>query len=147
MRRALGIVIATLMSVPVGAEPLVAYTVDNYAIPTPLTTEPGDVERGRALATQLEVANCLACHAIPVEAEFPGTTGPDLAGVGDRLSPAQLRLRLVDPKQLNPMTMMPAYYRTQGLHRVAAEFIDQPILSAQQIEDLVAFLASLKRAP
>ena len=120
------------------------YVVENYAIEQPLTTIVGDPARGQAVMIDREGGNCLGCHAVPVAAEFFGTTGPTLAGVGARLSPAQIRLRLVDPKQVNPMTMMPAYYKRDGLHRVRADFAGKAVLTAQQIEDIVAFLASLK---
>lgn len=119
------------------------YVVEDYAIAAPLSDVPGDAERGRAIAVDRGLGNCLSCHALPIDAEFFGTTGPTLDGVARRLSPAQLRLRLVDPKVVNPMTMMPAYYKTAGLNRVAPAFAGKPILDAQQIEDVVAFLTTL----
>ena len=119
------------------------YIIENYAIAAPLSAVPGDAERGRAIAVDRGLGNCLSCHALPIDAEFFGTTGPTLDGVARRLSPAQLRLRLVDPKVVNPLTMMPAYYKTAGLNRVAPAFAGKPILDAQQIEDVVAFLATL----
>ncbi|MEX2481683.1 MAG: sulfur oxidation c-type cytochrome SoxX [Gammaproteobacteria bacterium] len=125
----------------VWAEP--TYVVDNYAIEAPLTATPGDVARGRAIALDRASGNCLSCHALPEEAEFFGTTGPSLVGVARRLSPAQLRLRLVDSKVLNPNSMMPSYYKTRGLNRVAPAYAGRPILDAQQIEDVVAYLATL----
>ncbi len=73
-----------------------------------------------------------------------GDIAPPLAGVGERLTPAQLRLRVVDSSRVNPATPMPAYYRTQGLAQVARAYRDKPILSAQQVEDVVAWLATLK---
>lgn len=121
-----------------------AYVIENYAIAEPLTTSPADPERGQAIMIDREGGNCLGCHAAPLDAEFFGTTGPDLAGVGSRLTAAQIRLRLVDPKVINPMTMMPAYFKSEGLHRVRRDFIGQSVLSAQAIEDIVAYLASLK---
>lgn len=121
-----------------------AYVVRDYAIEQPLTATPGDPARGRAVMLERELGNCLACHAIPLDAEFPGTTGPSLAGVGARLTPAQLRLRVVDPKRINPATMMPAYFRSSGLNRVLPEYQGKTILDAQQVEDVVAFLATLR---
>ncbi|MCZ6894032.1 MAG: sulfur oxidation c-type cytochrome SoxX [Gammaproteobacteria bacterium] len=121
------------------------YLVENFAITEPLTGEAGDPERGQSVMIERDLGNCLGCHEVPVDAEFFGTTGPTLAGVGDRLTPAQLRLRLVDSKQFNPMSMMPSYYKTEGLHRVQKEFEGKTVLSAQQIEDIIAFLVTLKR--
>ena len=135
-----GIALASALAPVVAAD----YVVENYAIEQPLTTTEGDPVRGQAVMIDREGGNCLGCHAVPVVAEFFGTTGPTLAGVGTRLSPAQIRLRLVDPKLVNPMTMMPAYYKRDGLHRVRADFAGKAVLTEQQIEDIVAFLASLK---
>lgn len=73
-----------------------------------------------------------------------GDLAPELSGVGARLSAAQIRLRIVDPGKLNPDTIMPAYYKTEGLQRVAPAFRGKTILTAQQIEDVVAFLVTLK---
>lgn len=121
-----------------------AYEVRDFAITAPLTSTPGDAVRGKAVILERELGNCLACHAIPLDAEFPGSVGPPLAGVGARLTPAQLRLRVVDSKVLNPASVMPAYFRGSGLHRVQAEYVGKTILTAQQVEDVVAFLATLK---
>lgn len=89
--------------------------------------------------------NCLICHQAPEPNEpFLGTIGPDLAGVGARLDAGQLRLRLVDAGLLNPRTVMPPYFRTEGLRDVAPAFRDRPALTAQEIEDVVAYLASLR---
>ncbi|MGR8918572.1 MAG: sulfur oxidation c-type cytochrome SoxX [Gammaproteobacteria bacterium] len=128
---------------PVGAAP-VPYVVENYAIDAPLTDQPGDPARGQAAMIDREGGNCLGCHAVPLDAEFFGTTGPTLERVGARLTPGQIRLRLVDPKKVNPMTMMPAYYKTEGLHRVLPAFAGKTVLTAQQIEDIVAYLSSLR---
>lgn len=125
------------------ADEPVQYTVENYAIPRALSAEPGDPTRGARVVAEHEPGNCLSCHAVPVDAAFFGTTGPSLAGVARRLNAGQLRLRLADPKQINPLSIMPAYYRTQGLQRVAPAYAGQTILTAQQIEDVVAFLLTL----
>jgi len=113
------------------------------AIPKPLGPEPGDAARGRSVVVNREAGACTLCHAVPGEA-LSGNIAPTLAGVGARLSPAQLRLRVADSTRVNPDTPMPAYYRTDGLSLVAAAYRGRTILSAQQVEDVVAYLASLK---
>jgi sulfur-oxidizing protein SoxX len=113
-------------------------------IRTPLTATAGDPIAGRAVVEDRKLGNCLSCHAFPLKAEDQGNVGPDLHGVGSRLKPAQLRLRIVNTKLIDPQTIMPAYYRTAGLHDVGAAFVGKTILDAQQVEDVVAFLASLK---
>ena len=109
-----------------------------------LTGASGDAERGRALI--LERSNtCILCHSGPFpEEKFQGDLAPNFSGSGSRWSVGQLRLRLVDASRLNPRTIMPSYYRTDGLDRVAANWRGKPILSAEQIEDIVAYLATLR---
>ena len=115
------------------------------AIPTSLTGAPGDPVRGRAIVTSRQVGLCLLCHSgrFPEE-RFQGNLAPSLAGAGSRWSEGQLRQRIVDSSQITPTTIMPAYHRTEGLTRVAPAFQGKPVLSAQQIEDVVAFLMTLK---
>ena len=114
-------------------------------IPAPLTAVPGDAARGRAVVASRQVGTCVLCHAGPFPAErLPATIAPDLRGVGDRLSPGQIRLRLVDPAQVNPDSVMPAYFRLDGLVRVGVAWRGRSVLTAQQIEDAVAFLVTLK---
>ena len=120
------------------------YQVVGDAIPSSLTGRPGDVAEGRKVVEDRKLGNCLSCHAFPFVAEDPGNIGPDLHGVGARLTAAQLRLRVVNMKVLDPQTIMPAYFRVAGLRDVAKPFADKPILTAQQVEDLVAFLVSTK---
>jgi sulfur-oxidizing protein SoxX len=115
------------------------------AVPAPLTGQPGDPARGRALVVDRRAGLCLLCHAGPFpEERFQGTLAPDLGGAGSRWSTGQLRLRLVDSRRVNPDSIMPAYYRVEGLERVAAAWRDRPVLTAQEIEDVVAFLATLR---
>ena len=115
------------------------------AIPTSLTGAPGDAVRGRAIVTSRQVGLCLLCHSGPFpEERFQGNLAPSLAGSGSRWSEGQLRQRIVDSSQIVPTTIMPAYHRTEGLTRVAPAFQGKPVLSAQQIEDVVAFLMTLK---
>ena len=105
----------------------------------------GDPARGRAIVADRQVGLCLLCHSGPFpEERFQGDIAPSLAGAGSRWSEDELRLRIADPARLNPKTIMPSYYRTEGLERVAPAFRGKTILSAQQIEDVVAYLATLK---
>lgn len=126
---------------------LAVFDVVGDEIPASLTGAPGDPVRGREIAAGRE-GNCLACHNMPIpEEQFHGDVGPDLAGIGARLSPGALRLRLVDPKRLNPATIMPAFYTVDGLKRVDPYYRGRPALDAAQIEDLIAYLASLTEPP
>lgn len=128
-----------------GGDELRPYVVVGDAIPASLTGGPGDPERGRAIVANRQVGLCLLCHTGPFPDEhFQGNLAPDLAGAGGRASAGQLRLRIVDASRLNPNTIMPPYYRVDGLERVAANFRGKPILSAEQIEDVIAFLVTLK---
>ncbi len=125
-----------------GATMIVAAT---DSMDTPLTSQPGDPERGREIVQNRQIGACLLCHSGPFpEPHLQGTIGPPLAGVGSRLSTGQLRLRLVDARKLNPDTVMPPYYVTEGLNRVGRPWQGKPALSAQQIEDVVAFLTTLR---
>jgi len=120
------------------------YAVVGDAIPQSLTGVPGDAERGRAIVGNRQVGLCLLCHRGPFPDERQGTLAPDLAGAGARWSEGQLRLRLVDARRLNPATIMPSYYRIDGLRRVGAAWQGKPVLEAQQLEDVVAFLRTLR---
>jgi sulfur-oxidizing protein SoxX len=122
---------------------LVPYTIVDGGIPQPLTGQPGDPARGRALVADRQKGGCLNCHAVP-GARSPGDLGPDLAGVAARHSLAALRLRLVDPRKIDRESRMPAFYALDGLTRVAPAFAGTPLLQAQEIEDVLAFLATLK---
>ena len=115
------------------------------AIPASLTGAKGDPARGRAIVANRQVGLCLLCHSGPFpEEKFQGTLAPDLKGTGARWSEGQLRLRIVDASRFNPDTIMPPYYRIEGLTRVAPAFQGKPILTAEQIEDVVAYLATLR---
>jgi sulfur-oxidizing protein SoxX len=114
------------------------------AIPDSLTGLPGDAARGRALVIARS-STCILCHSGPFpEEKFQGDLAPDLAGTGSRWSAGQLRLRLVDASSSNPATIMPSFYRLEGLARVGPSWRGKPILSAEQIEDMVAYLTSLR---
>ncbi|MDO9708536.1 sulfur oxidation c-type cytochrome SoxX [Paracraurococcus lichenis] len=111
----------------------------------PLTGLPGDPARGRAIVADRQRGLCLLCHAAPIaEERFQGDLAPSLAGVGARLTEGQLRLRMVDGRRLNPDTIMPSYYSTEGLRQVGRAWQGRTILSAQEIEDVVAYLATLR---
>lgn len=115
------------------------------AIEAPLTGAPGDAVRGRAVVADRQAGLCLLCHSGPFpEERFQGNLAPDLGGVGARLSAGQIRLRIVDPARANPDTIMPAYFRSEGLARVAPALRGRTVLTAAQIEDVVAYLVTLK---
>jgi L-cysteine S-thiosulfotransferase len=129
--------------VAVGSLAGVAYADDG--IPRSLTGTRGDPARGRAIVVNRQVGLCLLCHSGPFpEERFQGNLAPDLSGAGKRSSEGQLRLRIVDSSRINPATIMPAYHRIDGLVRVAPAWRGKPVLSAEQIEDVVAFLMTLK---
>ncbi len=114
-------------------------------IPASLTLAKGDPARGRAIVANRQVGLCLLCHSGPFpEERFQGDLAPDLKGVGARLSAGQIRARIVDPGRINPETFMPAYYKTDGLTRVASAFRGKTILTADEIEDIVAYLSGLQ---
>jgi sulfur-oxidizing protein SoxX len=128
----------------VGAQ-AAAYAVVGDGIPEPLAGAVGDAARGRAIVASRQQGLCLLCHAGPFpEERTPGNIATDLAGAGARWSVPQLRLRVVDSRRLDPQSVMPAFHRTDGLVQVGAGWHGRPILSAQQVEDVVAFLATLR---
>jgi sulfur-oxidizing protein SoxX len=128
---------------PTGA--VARYEVVGDAIPVPLTATPGDAARGRAIVADRQVGLCLLCHRGPFpEERFQGTLATDLSGAGARWSEGQLRLRVVDSRRLNPDSLMPAYHRVDGLTGVAAAHRGKPVLDAQQVEDVVALLRTLR---
>lgn len=141
-RLALLLVTAIGLSFTAVAEPVV---FDGDAVRVPLSATPGDPERGRQVVIQREQGHCILCHAVPdASIRFYGNVGPSLAGVGSRLTPAELRGRIVDPTRHDPASSMPAYFRTEGLNRVAAAYAGRTALTAQQVEDAVAWLSSLR---
>ena len=122
-----------------------AYVVLKDAIPSSLTGTKGDAARGRAIVANRHVGLCLLCHSGPFpEERLQGTIAPDLRGAGARLSEGQIRLRIADSSRVNPDTIMPAYYRTEGLTHVAPAYRGKPILTAEQVEDVVAYLIGLR---
>ena len=146
----LGVAILAIASMAapanVAADELVKFKIVNgSSIPDSLTGKAGDPMKGRETAIHRKKGNCLACHALPApEQPYHGEVGPDLNEVAGRLSEGEIRLRIVNPKYANPGTIMPAFYRTEGLHRVAKKFEGKPMLTAEEVEDVVAYLMTLK---
>jgi len=142
---ALGAVLGTARAQAGAPATPVAYRVVGDTIAQPLTGQPGDPVRGRAIVASRQQGLCLLCHTGPFpEERFQGNLAPDLSGAGQRWTSAQLRLRIVDARRLNPDSIMPAYHRTDDLTRVAPALAGVPLLGAQQIEDVVAFLETLR---
>lgn len=127
---------------------LAGLVVVGDGVPRPLTDTPGDAQRGRAIVVDRQRGLCLLCHQGPFDAtpleRQQGNLATDLRGAGLRWNAAQLRLRLVDPKRLDPDSVMPAYFRADGLQRVGAAWQGRTVLDAQQVEDVVAFLQTLR---
>jgi sulfur-oxidizing protein SoxX len=116
-------------------------------IPKPLTGRPGDPKEGLKVVTGRRLGNCLACHQVPAlrTEEFHGEIGPSLDGVASRWDEAKLRMIIVDPKKVfTDETVMPAFHRVEGFQRVREQFAGKPILTAQQVEDVVAYLTTLR---
>ena len=121
------------------------YKIVDGTIPQSLTGKAGDPVQGKKTAVNRKKGNCLACHVMPIpEEQFHGEVGPDLGESGSNYSAAELRMRLVDPKVLNPDTIMPAFYRDSGFTRLQKKWVGKSILKAQEVEDLVAYLMTLK---
>ncbi len=147
---AMAAALALLAIIPgqVWAQALRPYEIVGDAIPQSLTRARGDPARGRAIVVDRQKGLCLLCHTGPFpEQRFQGNLAPDLAGVGTRWSEGQLRLKIVDSRRLNPATIMPPYYSLDGLVRVGRNWQDKPVLSAEQVEDVVAFLTTLTETP
>lgn len=128
-------------------EPYCQWEVKDYAIEKPLCGLTGDASRGKAIASDGSSGNCLACHQLPIEGiEAYGTIGPPLEGIASRLTEGFIRLRVVDTRQVNPMSIMPGFYRDPALiHRPAKPYVGRTFLSAQQVEDVIAYLVTLKQ--
>ena len=136
--------IALCLTLPAVAQNAPMAPKPDTLLPGPLTTEPGNPARGRLIVRDLDRASCLICHALPIPEEPDhGTIGPPLHGIGAHLSVAEMRQRIIDPKAANPDTIMPSYYRTTGLRDVLEIYRGRPIYTAQQVEDVVAYMATL----
>jgi len=137
-------IIGSIMCAPARAQ-LIHYKIVGDAIPDSLTGAKGDPARGRKIVADRNVGLCLLCHSGPFpEDRFQGNLAPDLSGAGSRWSEGQLRLRIVDASKLNPNTIMPPFYRVDDLQRVPAAYRGKPVLSAVEVEDVVAYLLTLK---
>ena len=128
------------------AAELASYTVVDGTIPKALTDQAGDPDKGKQVFLNRRQGNCLACHQVTALSDHPfhGEVGPSLDGVADRYNLAELRLQVVDAKEINPDTIMPAFYRSEGFHKVLKKHQGKTVLSAQQVEDLLAYLQTLK---
>ncbi|MBI1207096.1 MAG: sulfur oxidation c-type cytochrome SoxX [Azospirillum sp.] len=150
VRAAIAFLIAAVVGGPVApgaasAEDLVAFVVDGQSVPKPLTGTPGDPVAGAKASVNRGGGNCLACHVLPIANQpFQGDVGPDLRGVGARLNEGELRLRVINAKLVNPESVMPAFYKADGFLMPRKDLAGKPILTAQEVEDVVAYLASLK---
>lgn len=147
--RAVGILVGALcmsaVSPALAQDPVSPRASAGQGLPQPLTDIPGNADRGRALATARDRGNCVACHVIPAPDEAThGNLGPSLKGLADRQNEAQIRARIVDARALNPASAMPSYHRTEGLTRVAKALEGRPVLSVQEVEDMVAFMMTLR---
>ncbi len=120
------------------------YAIVEDGIRQPLTSTLGDSEAGRLAFSDRESGHCLLCHIVKsLDEPFQGTIGPDLTDVADRLSVPQLRLRVVDQSHISPETIMPSYHKTEGLNQVWAPYVGKPVLTAQEVEDVVTYLSTL----
>ena len=141
----LGLAVGVGLSFGAQAADMVKFKIVDETIPASLTGKAGDPVNGKKVVIGRKKGNCLACHVMPIpEEQFHGLTGPDLNGVGDRMDEAELRMRIVDPKIIDSDTMMPSFYRNADFHRVLKKFQGKTILSAQEVEDVVAYLMTLK---
>tara|TARA_X000000950_G_scaffold257016_1_gene323115 strand:+ start:178730 stop:179191 length:462 start_codon:yes stop_codon:yes gene_type:complete len=127
--------------------PVSSNQIIDDAIPQPVSNVDASAEIGQQVFSDRDQGHCVLCHVIPaVDAPFQGNVGPELTNIGDRLSPGQIRLRIVDVQSISPETVMPSYYRIHDLYQVDDDYAGRPILSADQVEHLVAFLSVQKDA-
>ena len=146
MRWALGAMLFCLCTQVMATSKQQAMRVVGDAIVAPLSDVTGSVEEGEQIIAARDAGHCVLCHQVSgLDAPFQGNIGPALSGIGDRLSPAQIRLRIADASLLNAQTIMPSYYLIEGLHRVDERYRGRTALSGAQIEHLVAYLAQFRR--
>ena len=139
-----GIAIATVAIAETVAPGDVSF--EDGAVTASLTGEPGDAVKGKQWFVDRKLGNCLACHenSDATEQSFHGEVGPIMDGVADRWSEAELRGIITNSKMTFDGTIMPAFYRDSGYTRPLKDFEGETILSAQQVEDIVAYLLTLK---
>ena len=134
-----------IVGVVLGAGPLAAAEASRLDL-APLTATAGDPVAGRKAV--IGKGLCLSCHTMPIAGEADqGDIAPDLGAVADRLTASEMRLRIINPKTINPDTLMPSFHVTAGLNRVAKAWEGKPILTAQEVEDVVAYLQTLHEKP
>ena len=139
----IALAISALLALPIPSQAQIIW--DGDAIPNSLSGQAGDPIKGRTIVTSRQTGLCILCHAGPFpEERFQGNLAPDLKLSIANLSAAQLRARLVDPSKTNTNTIMPAYFRIDHLQRVAPPFVRKTVLSAQEIEDVIAYLLTIK---
>ncbi|WP_028137425.1 sulfur oxidation c-type cytochrome SoxX [Bradyrhizobium japonicum] len=146
MRRSLAAAFAWCLTIGSAcAQESIKLDVVDDSLPKSLTGAPGDAAAGKKVFLTRTLGNCLACHQVTSlkSQEFHGEFGPSLDGVAGRYSEAQLRLIIADPKRIFTGTVMPAFFKNDGLSRVRPEFVGKPILTAGQVEDVIAFLKTL----
>ena len=122
------------------------YQTYKDTVPQPLSNSYANPEKGKQLVIDRNKGNCLSCHQLPIpEEEFHGTIGPSLTQVSSRLTPEQIRLRIIDMKRLNPLTIMPSYFQsTTPLNRISSQFEGTTLLTPDEIEHIIAYLMTLK---
>lgn len=138
---------ALTLATVAGAE-TVAYKIEDDAIKASLTGKAGDPGNGKKVFLNRRKGNCLACHVVSSLKDQPyhGEVGPPLDGTASRWSEGELRLRIVNPKALNEDTIMPSFYRADGFHRVLKKFKGKTVISAQEVEDVLAYIMTFKDA-
>lgn len=144
---AIGLASITIQTaIPAGAGETISYEVVDEGVPKAFTAEAGNADRGKKIYANRKKGNCLACHVTSDLKDMPfhGEIGPPMDGVASRYSAAELRLRIANPKVLNDDTIMPAFYRNDGFTRVLKKFQGKTVLSAQEVEDVIAYLMTMK---
>jgi len=135
-----------ILPIAAAEQQYIQWRLDKFSVTQPLSGLKGDARRGSKIVIDSNSGNCLACHKIPDSDEpFQGNIGPPLHGIGSRLNEGELRLRVINERLVNPDTIMPAFYLDpKEVYRLSEDYWGQTILTAQQVEDVVAYLVTLK---